>query len=61
VETVIYYNFSCFIDHRYISDPYFYEVYMRHPYELRLEKLEERVAALESIIKKSYKGRKLLA
>jgi|TARA_B100000586_G_scaffold8204_1_gene5688 hypothetical protein len=34
---------------------------MRHPYDVRLEKLEERVATLESIIKKSYKGRKLLA
>tara|TARA_B110000014_G_scaffold49152_1_gene32586 strand:+ start:1164 stop:1349 length:186 start_codon:yes stop_codon:yes gene_type:complete len=61
VETVIYYNFSYFIDHRYISDPYFYEIYMRHPYEVRLEDLEARVARLESIIKKSARTRKLLA
>jgi hypothetical protein len=49
------------LDHKYISDPHFFEVYMRHPYEIRLDKLEKRVVALESIIKKSYESRKLLA
>jgi len=34
---------------------------MRHPYEVRLEELESRVARLESIIKKSARARKLLA
>jgi len=34
---------------------------MRHPYEVRLEELEKRVARLESILKKSTRTRKLLA
>jgi len=34
---------------------------MRHPYDIRLEELEARVARLESIIKKSVRTRKLLA
>ncbi len=36
-------------------------VFMRHPYEVRLDDLEKRVAQLESIIKKSAKRRRLLA
>jgi hypothetical protein len=34
---------------------------MRHPYDIRLEELEARVARLESFIKKSYNKRKVLA
>ena len=34
---------------------------MRHPYEVRLEELEKRVARIESILKKSTRTRKLLA
>ena len=36
-------------------------VFMRHPYDVRLDDLEKRVARLESIIKKSVKERRLLA
>lgn len=55
METVIYYNFSYFIDHRYISDPSSYWICMRHPYEIRLAKLEKRVAKLESILESQTK------
>jgi len=34
---------------------------MRHPYDIRLEELEARIARLESIIKKAYKKRSILA
>ena len=34
---------------------------MRHPYEVRLEELEKRVARLESILKKSRTTRRLRA
>ena len=40
---------------RYISDPSLYGVCMRHPYDIRLDKLEKRVAKLESILESQIK------